>query len=167
MANPPQGFNPAGQGTPPPTGPNQAPYPVSGPPESYAPPSVQQGSQNGSPQNQSFTSTIPSAAPQLPPAQASTPLYSSPPTPIYAQQTNHSHSSLPPLKPVFGVSLEDLLKRDGSAIPMVIYQCIQAVDLFGLDVEGIYRLSGSAAHVSKLKAQFDHGRSCYRANYFY
>lgn len=49
------------------------------------------------------------------------------------------------------------MKRDGSAIPLVVYQCIQAVDLYGLDVEGIYRLSGSAAHVSKLKAQFDHG----------
>ena len=118
---------------------------------------MQQNSQNGSPQNQNFVSSVSTTAPQLPPAQSSTPLYTAPPGPIYAQQNNSSHSSLPPLRPVFGLSLEDLLKRDGSAIPMVVYQCIQAVDLYGLDMEGIYRLSGSANHVAKLKAQFDHG----------
>jgi hypothetical protein len=68
-------------------------------------------------------------------------------------------SQLPPLKPVFGVGLEQLFERDGSAVPMVVYQCIQAVDLFGLEVEGIYRLSGTASHVNKLKAMFDNGIS--------
>ena len=57
------------------------------------------------------------------------------------------------------MSLEDLLKRDGSAIPLIVYQCLQAVDLFGLDVEGIYRLSGSTAHVARLRAMFDNGKS--------
>ena len=59
---------------------------------------------------------------------------------------------------MFGVSLDDLLKRDGSAVPLVVYQCIQAVDLFGLEVEGIYRLSGSSASVNKLKNIFDNGK---------
>lgn len=68
-----------------------------------------------------------------------------------------THPELPPLRPVFGVSLNDLLNRDGSAIPLVVYQCLQAVDLFGLDMEGIYRLSGSAMHISKLRAIFDNG----------
>lgn len=58
-------------------------------------------------------------------------------------------------KPVFGVPLETLYDRDGLAVPMVVYQCIQAVDLFGLTVEGIYRLSGSLPHVNKLKSMFD------------
>lgn len=74
-----------------------------------------------------------------------------------SQNSDLTHPDLPPLRPVFGVSLDDLLKRDGSAIPLVVYQCLQAVDLFGLDVEGIYRLSGSAMHVSKLRAIFDNG----------
>lgn len=65
----------------------------------------------------------------------------------------------PPLKPVFGVGLEDLFRRDGTAVPMVVYQCMQAVDLFGLDVEGIYRLSGTTSHVQQMKAVFDHGKS--------
>ena len=60
-----------------------------------------------------------------------------------------------PSQPVFGVSLAKLYERDGLAVPMVVYQCIQAVDLFGLNVEGIYRLSASAPNVSKLQAMFD------------
>ena len=69
------------------------------------------------------------------------------------------HPELPPLKPVFGVSLEDLFNRDGSAVPMLVHQCLQAVDLFGLEVEGIYRTSGTASHVSKLRAIFNNGKS--------
>lgn len=61
-----------------------------------------------------------------------------------------------PLRPVFGVSLEELFARDQSAVPMVVIQCILAVDTFGLDVEGIYRLSGTASHINQLKSQFDH-----------
>ncbi len=60
-----------------------------------------------------------------------------------------------PPRPMFGVSLTKLYERDGLAVPMVVYQCIQAVDLFGLTVEGIYRLSGSLPHVNKLKNLFD------------
>jgi Rho GTPase-activating protein RGD1 len=40
---------------------------------------------------------------------------------------------------------------------MIVYQCVQAVDLFGLDTEGIYRVSGSAPHIMEMKAMFDHG----------
>ena len=66
-------------------------------------------------------------------------------------------NNLPPSKLVFGIDLVQLFKRDGSAVPMVVYQCIQAIDLYGLEVEGIYRLSGTASHVNKLKAMFDNG----------
>jgi hypothetical protein len=67
------------------------------------------------------------------------------------------HSSQPPLNPVFGVTLEDLFRRDGSPVPMVVYQCIQAVDLFGLEVEGIYRIPGTSSHIQQMKALFDSG----------
>lgn len=67
--------------------------------------------------------------------------------------------SLPPLKPVFGLTLEQLFERDQTAVPMVVHQCIQAVDLFGLEVEGIYRVSGTASHIAKIKAMFDNGKS--------
>ena len=60
-------------------------------------------------------------------------------------------------KQVFGIPLMRLYERDSLAVPMVVYQCIQAVDLYGLAVEGIYRLSGSQTHVNKLKTLFDTG----------
>lgn len=64
-----------------------------------------------------------------------------------------------PRKPVFGLSLEQLFERDGTAAPLIVYRCIQAVDLFGLDLEGIYRLSGTQSHVDRMRAMFDTGIS--------
>jgi len=158
-------FNSPGQSGPPGLGPigGQTYPPGSAPSLGFASNPIPSNPQNGSPQNQTFSPASASASgpPQLPAAQTSTPLYSQPPMPMgmQTQQTNNSHSSLPALRPIFGLSLEDLLKRDGSAIPLVVYQCIQAVDLYGLEVEGIYRLSGSATHISKLKTMFDNGRN--------
>ena len=40
---------------------------------------------------------------------------------------------------VFGVSLNALYERTKLAVPMIVYQCIQAIDLFGLAVENIYK----------------------------
>ena len=89
------------------------------------------------------------------------------------QQHPPSHGSQPrqqsppqraPPRPVFGLTLSRLYERDALAVPMVVYQCIQAVDLYGLGVEGIYRLSGSLPHVNKLKNMFDTGKyllNCY------
>ncbi|CBX95022.1 similar to Rho GTPase activator (Rgd1) [Plenodomus lingam JN3] len=74
-----------------------------------------------------------------------------------AQQTSGVlyNSSQPPVNPVFGITLEDLFHRDGSPVPMVVYQCIQAVDLYGLEVEGIYRIPGTSSHIQQMKALFD------------
>lgn len=111
------------------------------------------------------------AAPQTHPLQQNTPTQQQAPPPQHQHQQQQQQygqpqqraqaamdpSNLPPLKPVFGMNLEQLFQRDGSPIPMVVYQCIQAVDLFGLEVEGIYRVSGTAAHVNKIKAIFNNG----------
>ncbi len=68
-------------------------------------------------------------------------------------------SSDPPRKPVFGLDLDQLFERDGRAVPLTVYQCIQAVDLFGLDVEGIYRLSGTQSHINEMRDMFENGIS--------
>jgi hypothetical protein len=78
-------------------------------------------------------------------------------TPSPKPRADGPRPTLPPLRPVFGVSLDELFRRDGSAVPMIVYQCVQAVDLFGLDTEGIYRISGSTPHITEMKAMFDHG----------
>jgi len=146
-------------GPPPQVGPQQAQSfgQIAGPPPAFVPMAL--NSQNGSP-HQQYNPQIPGIGPlQLPTPQPSTPLY--PQSAASMPTTSHNDLSTadlpPPSRPVFGLSLDDLLRRDGSAIPLVVYQCLQAVDLFGLDVEGIYRLSGSATHVAKLRAIFDNG----------
>lgn len=92
--------------------------------------------------------------PQDPAVGVQAPMAGPPPT-----EKGGFQSNLPPLKPVFGVSLEELYARDGTAVPLIVYQCFQAVELFGLDMEGIYRLSGSANHISHMKAVFDNDSS--------
>lgn len=97
----------------------------------------------------------PQQAPQGPPFRPQSPARDQP-SPHYAAQSS-APPAQEPSRPVFGVALNRLYERDGRAVPMVVYQCIQAVDFFGLDVEGIYRLSGSVPHVNKLKSMFDTG----------
>ncbi|RPB25752.1 RhoGAP-domain-containing protein [Terfezia boudieri ATCC MYA-4762] len=75
------------------------------------------------------------------------------------QNNNSGVPELPRDKPVFGVSLDQLLERDGSAVPIVVYQCIKAVDLYGLNVEGIYRIPGTKQHLVKIKNIFDNDSS--------
>ncbi|KAL1613070.1 Rho GTPase-activating protein [Paraconiothyrium brasiliense] len=76
---------------------------------------------------------------------------------VAAQQSSGvMHSPVgPPSNPVFGVTLDQLFARDGSPVPLVVYQCIQAVDLYGLEVEGIYRIPGTSSHIQHMKALFD------------
>ncbi|KAK4495359.1 hypothetical protein PRZ48_013690 [Zasmidium cellare] len=56
---------------------------------------------------------------------------------------------------VFGVSLDDLFARDQSAVPIIVFQCIQAIDMFGLETEGIYRQSGTHSFINRLREAFD------------
>lgn len=91
------------------------------------------------------------------PSTASSQPAAGPPSGPQGRRSDIQRPNLPPLNPVFGVSLDDLFRRDNSAVPMIVYQCVQAVDLFGLDVEGIYRTSGSAPHIMEMKAMFDNG----------
>ncbi|KAK0661558.1 putative Rho-GTPase-activating protein 7 [Lasiodiplodia hormozganensis] len=65
-------------------------------------------------------------------------------------------SNAPPIKPVFGVTLDELFHRDGTPVPLVVSQCIQAVELFGLETEGIYRVPGTNSHIMSMKQLFDH-----------
>lgn len=78
--------------------------------------------------------------------------------PSNQRRNETNRQNLPPTRPVFGLSLDELFRRDGTAVPSIVYQCVQAVDLFGLDTEGIYRTSGSAPHIMEMKALFDNGK---------
>ncbi|KAL9115404.1 MAG: hypothetical protein Q9227_000725 [Pyrenula ochraceoflavens] len=58
-------------------------------------------------------------------------------------------------RPYFGVPLDELSSRDGIAVPLLVHKCVQAIDFFGLDVEGIYNVTGSIRRVRKMRAKFD------------
>jgi Rho GTPase-activating protein RGD1 len=73
------------------------------------------------------------------------------------RRSDGPRTDLPPIHPVFGVTLDELFRRDETAVPSIVHQCTVAVELFGLDVEGIYRTSGSNPHIMELKAMFDNG----------
>lgn len=96
-----------------------------------------------------------------PPAQ--TQQFGQPPGPppgfIPGSGDTSSQVAHPPVKPVFGLSLNETFQRDGTAVSPVIMQCTLAVELFGMDTEGIYRTSGSAPVVADLRSLFDHGKS--------
>jgi hypothetical protein len=147
------------------------PQPEAHPPAAFNPEPASQASYPSYPQPPQ--QQIPQAQAQVQAPQHSNPPYSpvsqNPyPQPDYprgpagqatAQQSSGVlyNSSQPPINPVFGLTLEDLFRRDGSPVPMVVYQCIQAVDLFGLEVEGIYRIPGTSSHIQQMKALFDSG----------
>ncbi|KAI0021402.1 hypothetical protein F4780DRAFT_778679 [Xylariomycetidae sp. FL0641] len=120
---------------------NNSPQSSSGPPQLGALPFQSQQSGPQSPQQQAASSPF-----QVQPPQDNALMRApSPPPGSYPA---------PPTQ-MFGVPLHRLYERDEYAVPIVLHQCIQAVDLFGLAVEGIYRLSGSSAHVNRLKNLFD------------
>ncbi|XP_066489149.1 rho GTPase-activating protein 15 [Tiliqua scincoides] len=52
---------------------------------------------------------------------------------------------------VFGSCLHSVCKHDGSTVPQFVMKCIKAVEKRGLDVDGIYRVSGNLATIQKLR----------------
>ncbi|CAI5676699.1 unnamed protein product [Oreochromis niloticus] len=57
---------------------------------------------------------------------------------------------------VFGCHLDTLCHREHSTIPKFVEKCIRTVERRGLDVDGIYRVSGNLAVIQKLRHKADH-----------
>ncbi|KAG8526486.1 uncharacterized protein KY384_008686 [Bacidia gigantensis] len=56
---------------------------------------------------------------------------------------------------LFGSELELRAEYERSNIPSVVMRCIQEVDARGMDIEGIYRKSGSSSQVTAIKDGFE------------
>ncbi|XP_039194167.1 rho GTPase-activating protein 15 isoform X2 [Crotalus tigris] len=52
---------------------------------------------------------------------------------------------------IFGAYLHNVCEHDGSTVPYFVKMCIKAVEERGLDVDGIYRVSGNLATIQKLR----------------
>ncbi|XP_078280532.1 rho GTPase-activating protein 27-like isoform X2 [Rhinoraja longicauda] len=57
---------------------------------------------------------------------------------------------------VFGCELADLCRREGTTVPRFVLKCIQDVERRGLDIDGLYRVSGNLAVIQKLRFKIDH-----------
>ncbi|SMQ56161.1 unnamed protein product [Zymoseptoria tritici ST99CH_3D7] len=136
------------------------------PPSSFA---VKQSHDPISPVQRAYDSP---AAPPYPqhPSERSLPNHSTPIGDQFSSPSPHNQTtgSIPvalapgprspspsPAHRVFATSLDDLFARDASAVPMLVFQCIQAIDLFGLGTEGIYRAPGTGSQVTRLRNAFD------------
>ncbi|WPK26435.1 hypothetical protein PUMCH_003789 [Australozyma saopauloensis] len=59
-------------------------------------------------------------------------------------------------QPTFGESIEDVIQFAGvDNVPLVVKRCIDVIESYGLDIEGIYRTSGSKTAILQLKASID------------
>ncbi|XP_069337629.1 rho GTPase-activating protein 27 isoform X3 [Eulemur rufifrons] len=57
---------------------------------------------------------------------------------------------------VFGCALAELCERERSPVPRFVQQCIRTVEARGLDIDGLYRISGNLATIQKLRYKVDH-----------
>ncbi|XP_020796414.2 rho GTPase-activating protein 12b isoform X2 [Boleophthalmus pectinirostris] len=57
---------------------------------------------------------------------------------------------------VFGCSLSALCQRENSTVPKFVRMCIDHVEDTGLDVDGLYRVSGNLAVIQKLRFAVNH-----------
>ncbi|XP_067100341.1 rho GTPase-activating protein 27-like [Osmerus mordax] len=57
---------------------------------------------------------------------------------------------------VFGCHLATLCAQERNTVPSFVEKCIRAVERRGLDIDGIYRVSGNLAVIQKLRFKADH-----------
>lgn len=57
---------------------------------------------------------------------------------------------------VFGCPLATLCAQEKSTVPSFVEKCIKAVEKRGLDIDGLYRVSGNLAVIQKLRFKADH-----------
>lgn len=81
-------------------------------------------------------------------------------------QSNYTYSTLDPelkgsksivhKQPTFGISIEELIQFAGiDNVPLVVKRCIEVIETYGLNIEGIYRTSSNKTTVQQLKDSID------------
>ncbi|KAJ6518775.1 Rho GTPase activation protein [Mycena sanguinolenta] len=58
-------------------------------------------------------------------------------------------------RPIFGVDLADQMARDNVEVPAIMEKCCQAIEKYGIESQGIYRLSGTVTKVANLRQRLD------------
>ncbi|XP_066442989.1 rho GTPase-activating protein 27 isoform X2 [Eleutherodactylus coqui] len=60
---------------------------------------------------------------------------------------------------VFGCHLHQLCEQEKRDVPEFVSHCIEVVERRGLDIDGLYRISGNLAVIQKLRYKVDHGEN--------
>ncbi|XP_075405540.1 GEM-interacting protein [Tenrec ecaudatus] len=69
------------------------------------------------------------------------------------------HKRLPPRTPLFGVDFLQVPRDFPEEVPFVVTRCTAEIEHRALDVQGIYRISGSRVRVERLCQAFENGRA--------
>ncbi|KAG6835147.1 hypothetical protein H0H93_004421 [Arthromyces matolae] len=60
-----------------------------------------------------------------------------------------------PTRPTFAIDLAEQMARDNVELPPVLTKCCQAIEKYGMQLQGIYRISGITSKVAKLRQKLD------------
>lgn len=60
-------------------------------------------------------------------------------------------------EPVFGSTLMEISQRERSAVPKFVRVVTEVIEAKGLDVDGLYRVSGNLSAIQKIRCQVDQG----------
>ena len=60
---------------------------------------------------------------------------------------------------IFGSNLISLCKREKRSVPVFVEEIIRCIEKKGLDMDGLYRISGNTSDVQKVRCQIDQGSS--------
>lgn len=58
-------------------------------------------------------------------------------------------------RPTFGVDLAEQMARDNVEVPTIVTKCCQAIEKYGMQTQGIYRISGTTSKVANLRQRLD------------
>ncbi|XP_037947591.1 SLIT-ROBO Rho GTPase-activating protein 1-like isoform X2 [Teleopsis dalmanni] len=58
---------------------------------------------------------------------------------------------------LFGESLEDYLESSGEDVPLIVRSCVRVINLYGLQHQGIFRVSGSQVEINNFREAFERG----------
>lgn len=58
---------------------------------------------------------------------------------------------------LFGGSLEEYLEATGEEIPLILKSCVRVINLYGLQHQGIFRVSGSQVEITNFREWFERG----------
>lgn len=62
-------------------------------------------------------------------------------------------------RPTFAVDLAEQMARDNVEVPPIVEKCCQAIEKYGMNAQGIYRISGTTSKVANLRQRLDKGLS--------